>query len=287
MSVVAIFGSTHRRETLAGMAHLINLLAKAGEKVLLEEHLASSLGSTGLLYGAYDRFSHMAPDEVDYVISLGGDGTLLSTVHRLTRLETPILAVNSGHLGFLTNIDLEEALHYFPQLIAGEYAIDSRSLLELEVGDGIREYALNEIAIQKRETGSLIHVETYMDDCFLATYSADGLVISTPSGSTAYSLSAGGPIVSPQCQNMLLTPIAPHSLNMRPLVLPDTVVLNLSVASRSDSFATVVDGNMSVFPCGTPLKIRRAQHEVHMICLSPHSFAEALRNKLYWGQNPD
>ena len=193
-------------------------------------------------------------------------------------------AINSGHLGFLTDLDIHDAAQYIDRLISGEYLIEERRLLSVEV-EGYQAYALNEIAIQKRETGSIINVETHINEYFLADYAADGLIVATPTGSTAYSLSLNGPLVSPDCPVLLITPIAPHSLSMRPIVLPDTVTLHLKVFSRSSTFMLVTDGNVAVFPTGTPLTIARAKHPVRLIRLSNHTFAETLREKLHWGQN--
>ena len=231
-----------------------------------------------------ERFAGKTPREIDYIICFGGDGTFLRTLHRIASPTTPILAINSGHLGFLTDLDVHDAAQYIDRLISGEYLIEERRLLSVEV-EGYQAYALNEIAIQKRETGSIINVETHINEYFLADYAADGLIVATPTGSTAYSLSLNGPLVSPDCPVLLITPIAPHSLSMRPIVLPDTVTLHLKVFSRSSTFMLVTDGNVAVFPTGTPLTIARAKHPVRLIRLSNHTFADTLREKLHWGQN--
>ena len=280
MNTVAVFGSGHVVEAVVDVAAFLSALAQKGERVLLEETFFSELtqhSGTRSYLDQIERFAGGTPGEIDYIICFGGDGTFLRTLHRIASPTTPILAINSGHLGF-------DAAQYIDRLISGEYLIEERRLLSVEV-EGYQAYALNEIAIQKRETGSIINVETHINDHFLADYAADGLIVATPTGSTAYSLSLNGPLVSPDCPVLLITPIAPHSLSMRPIVLPDTVTLHLKVFSRSSTFMLVTDGNVAVFPTGTPLTIARAKHPVRLIRLSNHTFAETLREKLHWGQN--
>ena len=287
MNTVALFGSGHVVEAVVDVAAFLSALAQKGERVLLEEtffsELTQHLGTRSYL-DQIERFAGGTPGEIDYIICFGGDGTFLRTLHRIASPTTPILAINSGHLGFLTDLDIHDAAQYIDRLISGDYLIEERRLLSVEV-EGYQAYALNEIAIQKRETGSIINVETHINDHFLADYAADGLIVATPTGSTAYSLSLNGPLVSPDCPVLLITPIAPHSLSMRPIVLPDTVTLHLKVFSRSSTFMLVTDGNVAVFPTGTPLTIARAKHPVRLIRLSNHTFAETLREKLHWGQN--
>lgn len=287
MNTVAVFGSGHVVEAVVDVAAFLSALAQKGERVLLEETFFSELTQhpgTGSYLDQIERFVGGIPEEVDYIICFGGDGTFLRTLHRIASPTTPILAINSGHLGFLTDLDIHDAAQYIDRLISGDYLIEERRLLSVEV-KGYQAYALNEIAIQKRETGSIINVETHINDHFLADYAADGLIVATPTGSTAYSLSLNGPLVSPDCPVLLITPIASHSLSMRPIVLPDTVTLHLKVFSRSSTFMLVTDGNVAVFPTGTPLTIARAKHPVRLIRLSNHTFAETLREKLHWGQN--
>ena len=287
MNTVAVFGSGHVVEAVVDVAAFLSALAQKGERVLLEETFFSELTQhpgTRSYLDQIERFAGGPPGEIDYIICFGGDGTFLRTLHRIASPTTPILAINSGHLGFLTDLGIHDAAQYIDRLISGDYLIEERRLLSVEV-EGYQAYALNEIAIQKRETGSIINVETHINDHFLADYAADGLIVATPTGSTAYSLSLNGPLVSPDCPVLLITPIAPHSLSMRPIVLPDTVTLHLKVFSRSSTFMLVTDGNVAVFPTGTPLTIARAKHPVRLIRLSNHTFAETLREKLHWGQN--
>lgn len=287
MNTVAVFGSGHVVEAVVDVAAFLSALAQKGEQILLEETFFSELTQhpgTSTALEKMERFAGKTPREIDYIICFGGDGTFLRTLHRIASPTTPILAINSGHLGFLTDLDIHDAAQYIDRLISGEYLIEERRLLSVEV-EGYQAYALNEIAIQKRETGSIINVETHINEYFLADYAADGLIVATPTGSTAYSLSLNGPLVSPDCPVLLITPIAPHSLSMRPIVLPDTVTLHLKVFSRSSTFMLVTDGNVAVFPTGTPLTIARAKHPVRLIRLSNHTFADTLREKLHWGQN--
>lgn len=287
MNTVAVFGSGHVVEAVSDVAAFLSALAQKGEQILIEETFFSELTQhpgASIALEKMERFAGNAPRKIDYIICFGGDGTFLRTLHRIASPTTPILAINSGHLGFLTDLDVHDAAKYIDRLISGEYLIEERRLLSVEV-EGYQAYALNEIAIQKRETGSIINVETHINEYFLADYAADGLIVATPTGSTAYSLSLNGPLISPDCPVLLITPIAPHSLSMRPVVLPDTVTLHLKVFSRSSTFMLVTDGNVAVFPTGTPLTIARAKHPVRLIRLSNHTFADTLREKLHWGQN--
>ncbi len=288
MNTTAVFGSGHIEEALADTATFLQTLQQRGETLFLEASFQQEL----LRHFAADSpiatmptFEGETPKGVDYLICFGGDGTFLRTLHKASSPDIPILAINSGHLGFLTDLDTHDAITFIDKLIEGDYLIEERRLLSVEAGEDYHEFALNEVAIQKRETGSIINVQTYINDSFLADYAADGLIVATPTGSTAYSLSLNGPLVSPECPVLLVTPIAPHSLSMRPIVLPDTISLHLKVFSRSSTFMLVTDGKVAVFPIETPLKIARSEQPVRLIRLSNHTFADTLRLKLHWGQN--
>lgn len=225
----------------------------------------------------------LAPMDMDFILSLGGDGTLLRAARRAFAEETPVLGLNMGRLGFLTDRNIHDGLPLLENLFNGDYTLEERTLLSVEV-DGVRQgLILNDVALLKRETGSMITLQTNLGEEFLANYECDGLVISTPSGSTAYSLSAYGPLMMPDTPAMLITPIAPHSLTMRPLVLPDSRTLEITATARNNTFLMVLDGQSKILPCGVKIRITRAESRLRLIHLAPYSFTETLRNKLLWG----
>lgn len=286
MKRIALFGTISNEDALPNLVTLIQQLTEGGAEVLIEEEFWNALTERMLFpEGAMPIFQERDWADIAYVICFGGDGTFLRTVHQVNQLSIPILAINGGHLGFLTDLDAAEALNYVDRLLSEDFRIEERCLLSVTVEGQSLGYVLNEVFIQRRETGSMINVEAHINDDFLADYAADGLIVAPPSGSTAYSLSVQGPIVVPQCPVILITPIAPHSLNMRPLVLPDDATIRLKVFSRSSTFMMVLDGRLSVFPTEVSIVIRQAEHRVRMIRLGRHSFYDTLRDKLMWGKN--
>lgn len=221
--------------------------------------------------------------DIDLAISLGGDGTFLRTARQLSGQDIPILGVNLGRLGFLTDIDAHELIEHLPRLLDGQYTLEKRQQLRVEVDGKYLGDVLNEIAILKRETGSMISITTHIDNTYLADYDCDGLVIATPTGSTAYSLSVYGPIIMPDTACMLLAPIAPHSLSMRPLVVSANSTLEMTVAARNHSFMLTLDGQAKIFNCGVAIRISQSPYAIQMIRLRGASYAEILRRKLHWG----
>ena len=224
----------------------------------------------------------------DIALSIGGDGTFLRTARWIGGHEIPILGINSGHLGYLTDLTLEEAPAIVSKIAALDFDVESRSLLAVEVkGDDIPQvaypFALNEVAVLRDDSAGIIAVDTMLDTLPLATYHADGLIISTPTGSTGYNLSVGGPILSPNAGNFVLSPVAPHSLTMRPLVVCDSSTIDISVQARSGSFCLALDGRSLTLPATATLRITRAPFVTRVMLRRSHNFAETLRNKLLWG----
>ena len=219
-------------------------------------------------------------------ISMGGDGTFLRTAARVNRQDIPILGINTGRLGFLADIgspDIEDTL---VELAQNNYRIEERTLLRLETQEKAYKgynYALNEIAILKRDTSSMMTIHTALNDEYLTSYQADGLLIATPTGSTAYSMSVNGPIILPQDTSLVLSPVAPHSLNVRPLVIPDDYVIKIGVESRNRTFLISLDGRSEIFPAGIELRISKADYTTKVIKRFNHTFYETLRQKLMWG----
>ncbi len=227
-----------------------------------------------------DRF------QADMVISLGGDGTFLKAASRVGSKGIPILGINTGRLGFLADISPEEMEETFNELYDHRYRIEERSVLQLRCNDPrlMREpYALNEIAVLKRDSSSMITIRTSVGGMPLATYQADGLIVATPTGSTAYSLSVGGPIIAPDSKTIALTPVAPHSLNIRPIVICDDREITLDVESRSHNFLVAIDGRSESCRETTRLTIAKAAHTIKVVKRVNHRFFDTLRNKMMWG----
>jgi NAD+ kinase len=222
----------------------------------------------------------------NFVLSIGGDGTFLTTAARVGRKNIPILGVNTGRLGFLTDVAGENLISTLEAIIAGKHTIEERTLLKLEAKDGTPfsyPYALNDISILKQESSSMISINVSLNDEPINRYQADGLVISTPTGSTAYSMSVGGPIVVPQARNFIISPVASHSLNVRPLVVPDDWIIDLEVKSRSNNYMVSLDGRTKILEQNTKLRIVRADYTIKVIKQKHHTFFDTLKNKLMWG----
>jgi NAD+ kinase len=224
--------------------------------------------------------------KADYVISLGGDGTMLETLDLVRNSGIPVLGVNTGRLGFLASVnknDLQKALQL---LIKEKFTLDKRELIELKDGSncfGEINYALNEFTIHKKDSGAMINIEVYVDGVFLNSYFADGLIVSTTTGSTAYSLSCGGPIMVPDSENFILTPIAPHNLNVRPIVISNNKTIELKVSGRSDFYNLSLDSKSAKIKADSVIKLKKADFRFNLVNLEGQHFFTTLRNKLMWG----
>ena len=224
--------------------------------------------------------------EADFVISMGGDGTFLKAASRVGAKSIPILGVNMGRLGFLADISPDQFEATLDALYHDDYYLESRALIQVETDGaplGTYRCALNDVAILKRDTASMISIRTCINGQYLHTYQADGLVISTPTGSTAYSLSNGGPIIVPGTKVFSMTAVAPHSLNVRPFVLPDSAVIDLEVESRSHNFLVAIDGRSEKCAEGTKITLRRAPYDIKVVKRSDHRYFDSLREKMMWG----
>lgn len=224
--------------------------------------------------------------DLDVALSIGGDGTFLRTAARVNKQDIPILGINTGRLGFLADVGSNEIEDTLEELFKNYYKVEERTLLRLHTEDHIfhgYNYALNEVAILKRDTSSMISIHTSLNGEYLTSYLADGLVISTPTGSTAYSMSVNGPIIIPQSKNLVLSPVAPHSLNVRPLIIPDSFTISIGVESRNKYFLIALDGRSEIFPSGIQLQISKANYTAKVIKRYNHTFYQTLREKLMWG----
>ncbi|MDE6651829.1 MAG: NAD kinase [Paramuribaculum sp.] len=226
--------------------------------------------------------------DADLALSIGGDGTFLHTANRVGDKQIPIMGINSGHLGYLSAAPLSDFHKIINDIAEDNYVIEKRSMLSVSCDTYPllpRSFALNEAAILRQDTGSMISVDTFIDGFHLATYLGDGLIISTPTGSTAYNLSVGGPILAPKSSNWVISPIAPHSLNMRPLVVGDDTTIELLPHSRSNTFTLSLDGIAQSLTAGTKLKLSKAPFATFVVLRHHNTFADTLRSKLLWGVN--
>ncbi len=230
--------------------------------------------------------THNEINNADYLFSIGGDGTLLEAITFVRNTQIPILGINTGRLGYLSSVSTSEIKIAIDNLVNNQFSLDKRTLLSLHTQDnffGELNFALNEITILKKDSSSMITIHTYLDDDFLNSYWADGLIISTPTGSTAYSLSCNGPIVLPNSGNIIITPIAPHNLNVRPLVIPDNKELKLKIEGRTDNFLVAVDARSESLPISTELMIKKSEYKVNLIRPEKYNYLNTLRGKLLWG----
>jgi len=249
------------------------------------KYLREDCGIENVFTGSFENENDL-PGDISLLVSIGGDGTFLKSFMIAQNRSIPLMGINSGRLGFLSDVSRDEIDRAITDILEGNYLVDERTVLELEFErDGLTEilYALNEITVTKLDSSSMINIHTYVNNEYLNTYWADGLIVATPTGSTAYSLSVGGPILTPDSANFVISPIAPHNLTVRPLVVPDNHSIMLHVEGRGLQFLTSVDSCSHAMCFSVSLKIKKAPFKVKTIRLKDHSFFTTLRNKLMWG----
>ena len=287
--MIAIFGKTVNPLNLVYIDEMLAQLRLLGLKYVVDEAYAKLLHDNKLAIHAdtYSNFDEVRT-ETEVLFSLGGDGTILEAITSIQHTETPILGINFGRLGFLANVGKDQ-IHQAIDIVAkGKYLIDRRSLLELHCNEPIFKdfpYALNEMTVQRKDQSSMITVHTYLNGELLNDYWADGLIISTPTGSTGYSLSCGGPIIYPTSGNFVLTPIAPHNLNVRPIIVSDDVVLSFEVTGRGNSFLCTLDSRFASIDSSFELAVKKASFGVRLVRLTDMNFISSLKNKLNWGMD--
>jgi NAD+ kinase len=286
---IALFGQTVSPEFYGDLARLFNLFKEKQFEVFIYrpfwDYLKRDCAILPEVSASFATGDDL-PDDVRYLISLGGDGTLLKSFMAAKNGTIPLVGINSGRLGFLSDISRDEIDKALDDILNGNIIIDERTVLELEIvseNQHAIQYALNEITVTKLDSSSMINILTSINNEYLNTYWADGLIIATPTGSTAYSLSVGGPILTPDSENFVISPIAPHNLTVRPLVVPDHHSISLQVEGRGLHFLTSVDSKSDAIFFTEKLKIRKAPFKVKTIRLKDHSFFATLRNKLMWG----
>ncbi len=284
---IAIYGNEYQENHIGDIAKLFDALSQYNAWIEIERSFYDYLCKVmdcappvNEVIDAGDDFS------AAIVLSIGGDGTFLRTAEWVAKKGIPILGINTGHLGYLADVHVGSIDNVIRNLFAGKYKIECRTVLEVSTGDYDdlhHPYALNEVAILKQDTSSMISMRTKVNGIDLTTYKGDGLIISTPTGSTAYNMSVGGPIIDPTSNCWAVSPIAAHSLTMRPLVLRDDSEISVTTHSRASSYRLSIDGRSVTMPEGSTIKVCKAPFAVKVIQGLKHNFAETLRNKLMWG----
>ena len=282
----ALFGNTYQAKKSAHVLQLLSILDKYQAEVYIQKEfyqfLTKDLKMDIQVAGVFENDDFHA----DMVLSMGGDGTFLKAASYVGNKNIPILGINTGRLGFLADVSPEEMEETFEDIYKKNYKIEDRSVLQaFSEGQPLKGYpcGLNEIAILKRDSSSMITIHTSINGAYLTTYQADGLVIATPTGSTAYSLSIGGPVIVPHSNTIAITPVAPHSLNIRPIVINDDWEITLDVESRSHNFLVAIDGRSETCREGTRLVIRKADYQIKVVKRPNHIFFHTLRDKMMWG----
>lgn len=291
MKKAAIFGQVYKDSHEVYVSTLINTLNKANISVFINHDYAESIKNTGLKFVDHLETygdKHVLDTTFDALITLGGDGTILRAFNKIKDLDIPILGINLGRLGFLATVQKNEINKAIKEFLRGEYIIDERVMLKVTSNENSPEftdlgYALNDFTIAKKDTNSMIGVDAYLNDEYLTTYWADGLIISTPTGSTGYSLSCQGPVIMPNTNNFLITPVAPHNLNARPIIISDETKIKLKVLRREDQFLASLDSRVSTIDVETEIIVTKAHFTAKIILLKGHTFINTLRDKLLWG----
>ncbi|GAB5565463.1 MAG: NAD kinase [Winogradskyella sp.] len=287
---IAVYGQNYSKESSQEAFEILhNVLVNHQANVFVEENFLNQQNENIQQSPSLNTFSEL-DKSFDLLISIGGDGTILRAITYVKNLNIPIVGINTGRLGFLATIRTDEIETALSEIFKGDYKISERSLLSVSTSpenDQITDinFALNEITISRKNTTSMITVETHLNDEYLTSYWADGLILSTPTGSTGYSLSCGGPVIIPETNNFTLTPIAPHNLNARPLVIPDSTEVRFRVNGREDQFLMSLDSRIITLPNTTTVKVQKANFTIKMVERLDETFIDTLRKKLLWGED--
>ena len=282
---IAIFGNTLRSETIREVKHIVEFLQLRGVNIVLSQELRHEAFNRE--FPSVEDYVAHTEDSIDFALSVGGDGTFLTTASVVGHLDIPILGINCGHLGYLAEVQTDTIDAVLDQLITNNYTIEQRRMLEVTCQQGgkiVSPYALNEVAILKSGLSSMITVDVTLNGEFLHNYKADGLLVATPTGSTAYNLSVGGPLLDPHVNAIILTPVATHSLNIRPLVVLDDSKIDVKISSRNGNYMLSVDGRSQVLNQDIQLHIERSQRTIKLVRINGQNFMQSLKEKLYWGK---
>lgn len=284
---VAIYSQFQKKKPLASLEVLLEVLQKRNIEIVIEANFYK--GILPKIKTEFNTFSSLDAS-FDFLVSIGGDGTILRAITLVKDLNIPIVGINTGRLGFLATIQHDEIEDAIDNIINNQYSISERSLLTIESSEDNAEinrcnFALNEIAVSRKNTTSMITVETELNGEYLTSYWSDGLIISTPTGSTGYSLSCGGPVITPNAASLVLTPIAPHNLSARPLVIEDTTVITLKVDGREKQHLVSMDSRIATLTNKTTITIKKAPFTIKMMVFKNETFLDTLRKKLLWGED--
>ncbi|MFC5627069.1 NAD kinase [Algoriphagus winogradskyi] len=284
---VALHGLALKTELFSDVQSLFNELTKHQFEIFATEQFDRQLrmhGNKVLNYWVLESREDMAA--MDFMISIGGDGTLLDAVTQVGDLEVPILGLNTGRLGFLATVATEKISDAIADLATGNFQLETRTLISLEshrkLFNGLN-FGLNEFTIHKRDTSSMITVHTYIDGKYLNSYWADGLIVSTPTGSTGYSLSCGGPLISPEAKNLVITPVSPHNLNVRPIIVSDESEISFEIEGRAEKFLISLDSRSTSISSEVKLSVKKEKFSAKLVKLPHYHFFDTLRQKLNWG----
>ncbi len=289
---VAIYGQYYQNSTEPIIRDIFVFFNKNDVELVIQDDFLAMLYEKEIIKKEYKTFHDYndLDNNVDVLVSIGGDGTILRAATLVRNSGIPILGINAGRLGFLATVQKENIEELMQFVINKNYSLSPRTLLSLESSPNIPEieglnFAMNEISVSRKDTTSMITIETYLNNEYLNSYWADGLIISTPTGSTGYSLSCGGPILTPEVESFVITPIAPHNLNARPLVIPDNVEIKLKVSGREEQYLVSLDSRIASISNDTVLTIKKTPFQINMVEIPGKSFLKTLRTKLLWGED--
>lgn len=289
---VAVFGRFYNEATTTSVERLFDYLLEKHADAYIETEFFNVIKKEAPNFDDYKAFKTFdkLDKSFDLLVSVGGDGTILRAIIFIKDLGIPIIGINTGRLGFLATIQVDQIEKAIQNIIDGKYKISERSLLAIETSPENADikslnFALNEVAVSRKNTTSMITVETYLNGEYLTSYWSDGLIVSTPTGSTGYSLSCGGPVMTPNTNSFVLAPIAPHNLSARPLIIPDSTEIHLKVEGREESHLISLDSRIATLENGTIIKIKKADFKIKMIDLLDESFLSTLRKKMLWGED--
>ncbi len=289
---IAIYGQFYQNSTEPIIRDIFQFFTQKKVELVVEHDFLHLLNEKELLDESFATFqSHADLDaSFDMLLSIGGDGTILRAITLVRDSGIPVLGINAGRLGFLASVQKENITDFLQLVIDKKYRISKRSLLSLSCNppnaaiDSLN-FAMNEISVSRKDTTSMITIETHLNDEYLNSYWADGLIIATPTGSTGYSMSCGGPILTPEVTSLVITPIAPHNLNARPLVIPDNTRIKLKVSGREDNYLVSLDSRIASVPNAAELTIEKTAFQINMVEIPHETFLKTLRNKLMWGED--
>jgi len=289
---IGIYGQFYHKNSETHIQAILNALQRKGVEIVVEKNFLALMRENQSFHTDLSSLASFTKLDTSYDLffSIGGDGTILKSITFVRDLDIPIVGVNTGRLGFLATIQKQDVTSSITEILEGNYYISERSLLSIETSPSNKEitplnFALNEVAVNRKNTTSMIKVETTINSEHLTSYWSDGLIVSTPTGSTGYSLSCGGPVIEPSNESIILTPIAPHNLNVRPLVVPDNSVVTLKVSGREDTHLVSLDSRIVTLENETLITIKKAPFTIKFVQPIEESFIKTLRKKLLWGED--